>query len=101
VAARVEYKAAAEAEIGDIFRDYQQQRQGLGVDFLDELARIEGHLQANPALYQRVDGDMRRAVLRRFPYGLFYVIDGGRVNVLACLHLHREPRSRDELLARS
>ena len=52
----------------------------LGVEFLDELVRIEGHLRANPALYQRVDGEVRRAVLRRFPYGLFYVVDDGQVN---------------------
>ena len=100
MAARVEYKAAAEADIVDIFRDYQRQRDGLGGDFLDELGRVEGHLQTNPSLYQRVDGDIRRAVLRRFPYGLFYVVDDERVNVLACLHLHRDPRSRDDLLAR-
>jgi hypothetical protein len=101
MAARVFYKAAADAEISDVFRDYEAERAGLGVEFLDELHRIEGHLRLNPALYQSVDGEMRRAVLRRFPYGLFYVIDDGQVSVLACLHLHRKPRSREELLARS
>src|SRR5437660_9727269 len=100
MAARVLYKAAAEAEVDEIFRVYEAERKGLGVEFLDELSRIEGHLQLNPALYQRIDGDMRRAVLRRFPYGLFYVIDDGQVNVLACFHLHRKPRSSHELLAR-
>ena len=107
--ASVIYKAAARAEIAEAFGNYESQRQGLGVEFLDELARIEGHLRANPALYQQVDGnelggDVRRAVLRRFPYGLFYVVDDGRVgtqvNVLACFHLHRDPRSRADLLAR-
>jgi hypothetical protein len=67
----VAYKPAAEAGIGDAFATYEEQRSGLGIEFLDELARIEGHLRANPALYQRVDGDLRRAVMRRFPYGLY------------------------------
>ena len=98
--ARVIYKAAAETEIGDAYRDYESERQDRGGDFLDELARIQGHLEANPALYQRVDGDMRAAVLRRFSYGLFYVVEGAQVNVLARLHLQREPRSREELLER-
>jgi hypothetical protein len=97
MAARVIYKAAAEAEIEEAYAEYDTIRQGLGSEFLDELARVEGHLRANPALYQRIDGDLRRAVLRRFPYGLFYVVDGDKVNVLGCLHLRRDPRSRAEL----
>ena len=66
MATRVIYKAAAEAEIEVAFKAYEEQRPGLGIEFLDELARIEGHLRANPALYQRIDGELRRAVLRRF-----------------------------------
>lgn len=100
MAAEVVYKAAAEAEIEIAFREYESQQNGLGVQFLDELRRVEGHLRLNPALYQRIDGDLRRAVLRRFPYGLFHVIDDGQVVVLACLHLHREPRSRASLASR-
>ncbi len=100
MAARVVFKAAAEAEIEQAFATYEAERRGLGLEFLDELARIEGHLQANPALYQRVDGEMRRAVLRRFPYGLFYIVDDGQVNVVGCLHLHRDPRSIEGLQTR-
>lgn len=98
--AEVVYKAAAEAEIEIAFREYESQQSGLGVQFLDELRRIEGHLRLNPALYQRIDGDLRRAVLRRFPYGLFHVVDDGQVTVLACLHLHRDPRLRASLASR-
>ncbi len=43
---------------------------------------------------------MRRAVLRRFPYGLLYVIDGEEVIVLSCYHLHRRPPRRASLVAR-
>ncbi|TAJ40880.1 MAG: type II toxin-antitoxin system RelE/ParE family toxin [Reyranella sp.] len=100
MAAEVIYKAAAEAEIEIAFREYESQQSGLGTQFLDELHRIEGHLRLNPALYQRIDGDLRRAVLRRFPYGLFYVIDDEQVSILACLHLRRDPRSRADLVSR-
>ena len=100
MAVEVVYKPAAEAEVEIVFREYETQRHGLGTEFLDELQRIEGHLRLNPALYQRIDGDLRRAVLRRFPFGLFYVVDEEQVSVIACLHLHREPRSRAELASR-
>lgn len=98
--ARVLYKPIAEIEVAAAFHAYEQEREGLGAGFLDELHRIESHLSLNPALYQRVEGDVRRAVLRRFPYGLFYVVDGAQVSVLACWHLHRQPPSLAELLAR-
>lgn len=89
---QVLYKAAAAREIALAFEDYEEVEKGLGVSFLDEIARIERHIATNPRLYQRVDGDVRRAVMRRFPYGLFYVVDGDTVNVLACFHLHRDPK---------
>lgn len=41
---------------------------------------------------------MRRAVLRRFPYSLFYVIEGNEVIVLACMYQHQKPRTREELI---
>lgn len=43
---------------------------------------------------------MRRPMVRRFPYGLLYVIDGAEVVVLSCYHLHRRPPRRAALLAR-
>jgi hypothetical protein len=98
--AHVIYKPAADMEVTAAFQAYESERQGLGVAFLDELLRIEGHLSLNPALYQRIEGDVRRANLRRFPYGLFYVIDDRTVSILACLHLHRRPPSFADLLAR-
>ena len=91
MAARVLFRAAAAREVELAFADYEETQEGLGFSFLDELGRIERHLVINPALYQRVVGDVRRAVLRRFPYGLFYVVDGDTVSILACLHLHRDP----------
>lgn len=82
------------------FAAYQEVEAGLGIAFLDELSRIERHLNANPLLYQQVVTDVRRVVLRRFPYGLFYVVDGDTVSVLACLHLHRDPERWQSLRRR-
>ena len=38
-----------------------------------------------------VRGDVRRVILRRFPYALFYTIEGSDVVVLACVHERRSP----------
>lgn len=100
MAVQVLYNAAAAREVVLAFEDYEEVEKGLGVSFLDEIARIERHVRANPRLYQRVDGDVRRAVMRRFPYGLFYVVDEDTVTVLACFHLHRDPKRWQALQSR-
>jgi len=89
----VVYRLVAKRETIETARTYESLRPGAGSLFLDEIARIERHLSNSPGLYQAVYGPIRRAVLRRFPYGLFYVEEGERVLVLACLDLRRDPQA--------
>lgn len=98
--ATVLFKRAARAEISNIAEYLEEQRPGFGRRFIDEIRRVEDLLRDNPAQYQQLHNGIRRAVLRRFPYGLFYVVEGDRVSVLACFHLHRGPRSYFDLIAR-
>jgi hypothetical protein len=44
----------------------------------------------SPRLYQHVVDDVRRAVLRQFPFGLFYLEEEQRIVVLGCLDLRRD-----------
>jgi plasmid stabilization system protein ParE len=94
------FKRAARAEISNIAEYLEEQRPGFGRRFIDEIKRVEDLLRDNPAQYQRLHNGTRRAVLRRFPYGLFYVVEGDKVSVLACFHLHRGPLSYSDLIAR-
>lgn len=98
MATRVSYKPAAVAEIREAFEWYEHERPGLGHDFLSEIEGVERHLAAMPKLYQRVEDGVRRATLRRFPYGVFYLIEDGSVVVLGCFDLRRDPRTRADLL---
>jgi hypothetical protein len=61
---------------------------------------MEHHIADAPALYQIIDGEIRRAVMRRFPFGLFYVEEADRIVVLACLDLRRDPVALTDVLAR-
>lgn len=94
----VRYNEAATAEIETVIGWYSQPDINKGAEFVRELERTEAHLASHPELYQRIEGAIRRAVLRRFPYSLFYVIEIDRVLVLACMHHHQKPRSREDLL---
>ncbi len=87
-----EYTEDAENDILDAARWYQNQRRGLGTDFLDAVARCEQFIVSNPTGYQIIVKDIRRAMLKRFPYGLFYVVREHRVIVIACFHAKRDPQ---------
>lgn len=45
----------------------------------------------HPAQYPAVYRDVRRALVHRFPYGVFYVPREDRIFVVACFHARRDP----------
>ena len=94
----VRYKRAAAAEIEALISWHAQPEINQASAFVKDLERTESHLRTQPALYQRVEGEIRRAVLRRFQYSLFYVIEQDQVIVLAFMHQHQKPRTREELI---
>ena len=85
-------RAEAQAEIEDVYRYYEDKAEGLGLDFLRAveacLASIGRHPKMNAVLYKQA----RRGILRRFPYGLFYVLDQDHIEVIACFHASRNPK---------
>ena len=48
-------------------------------------------IQEFPEMFARVHGEVRRAVVSRFPYAVFYRVEPKRVVVLAVLHMARDP----------
>jgi len=52
-----------------------------------KLGAVRDFPEANPVLYR----DIRRAVISRFPYLIFYVVRPSRIAVLAVLHHARDP----------
>jgi len=94
----VRYKRAAAAEVERAISWYGQPEINQASAFVEDLERTESHLRTHPELYQQVEDEIRRAVLRRFRYSLFYVIEQNQVIVLAFMHQHQKPRSRRELI---
>jgi plasmid stabilization system protein ParE len=83
----------AEADLAEARRWYEERRQGLGADFLLCVEDALEKIRRNPAIYPVVYKDVRRAVVRRFPYGVFYRVVGQRIIVLGVFHGRRHPRS--------
>lgn len=70
---------------------YEDQRSGLGARFLDELDHVLRRIVDNPQQFPRLEDEVQRALLRHFPYGVYFHAEEGSINVLAVLHLHRHP----------
>jgi len=70
---------------------YEDQQSGLGARFLDELSLVFQRIEQSPLEFPLLDSAVRRALLRRFPFGVYFLTDHSEVKVLAVLNLHRHP----------
>jgi plasmid stabilization system protein ParE len=81
----------AERDLLDASAWYDLRRPMLGGEFLDAFAELQARLEHTPFIYPEVYLGVRRAVLRRFPYLVYFVVRGQSVLVAACLHAARDP----------
>src|SRR5882672_2906525 len=70
---------------------YESREEGLGEQFLHEIASAFGRIQSFPFSWIALFDDIRSCLLRRFPYAIVYRVELNRVFVLAVAHLHRRP----------
>ena len=81
----------AERDVQSTFEWYESQRPGLGEEFLvslrERLEMVRSFPEAFPVIYR----DVRRAVVSRFPYLVFYTVRPTRVAVIAIVHQSRDP----------
>jgi plasmid stabilization system protein ParE len=85
-------RPAAAADLDEAFLWYESQREGLGEEFLVAVTRVMEVLAKAPGQYPVVHRETRRALVRRFPYSVFYRVVGSDVVVVGCFHGSRDPR---------
>jgi plasmid stabilization system protein ParE len=85
-------RQAAEDDVEAAYRWYEEQSPGLGTEFLRSVEAGLALIERNPEAYQQVYRQARRALLRRFPYALFYVASPELIEVIGCIHTRRHPR---------
>ncbi len=91
----IEYRLVSEPsvdlEVEAAFEWHENERPGLGVEFLNELRATYKRVADGPLKYQELRGGIRRALLRRFPYAVYFAIEADIVVVVAVLHASRDP----------
>ena len=81
----------AQQDLDSAYAWYEGQQPGLGEVFL---SRVDACIQAllrRPEMHPTVLEDYRRALVRRFPYAVFYEFSNDRVTVYTVSHTSRDP----------
>jgi plasmid stabilization system protein ParE len=84
-------RAEAQAKFDEAFNWYESRRVGIGLSFAAEVQAVLDRIASNPQMHGVVLGDVRKAVVRRFPYCLFYRSHANRIEVIAVFHTSRDP----------
>ena len=93
---RLRIDPAAQTELRSAISWYQTQREGLGLEFHQEVKRLLALLPRQPEMGQvvpnlKLDFLVRRVLLRRFPFFVVYRSNGSDLEILAFAHTSRKP----------
>jgi plasmid stabilization system protein ParE len=86
-------RPAAARDISEAYAWYERQQEGLGTQFLDAIERSLQRIAEKPELYPLIFRDARRALLRAFPYSIYFRVKGDEVRILGVIHQHRHPQN--------
>ena len=81
----------AEQEMLEAAIYYQSQSLGLGLDYLSEVERAIQAIAESPTTWPVIDDELRRRLVRRFPFGVLYRIEPQEIVIIAVAHLRRKP----------
>ena len=82
---------SAEQDLMDGFSFYERQAAGVGTYFLDSLFADIDSLVLYAGIHPKPDGRFHRTLAKRFPYAVYYEMDGESVTVVAILDCRRNP----------
>ena len=82
----------AEADIAEAFDWYETRVSGLGSEFLLILDALFNSILRNHLIYPVIYKNVRRALTRRFPYAVFFIVEDRRVVIRSVFHVKRSPR---------
>jgi plasmid stabilization system protein ParE len=87
---QIRIQPLAEQDVRETYAWYNSRRENLGSEFLESLEVCLDRIAQNPKSYQVVHKHVRRALLRRFPFCVYYVIADAEAVVIAVLHGRRD-----------
>lgn len=89
---RLRIRPEAERDLEDAAAWYEEQRSGLGREFLEKMLQCMQRVTEQPQLYPLLYRNTRRALAHRFPFGVFYRVEEEIIVVVAVMHGSRDPQ---------
>ncbi len=83
----------AKADIRAAALWYKKQSPALAKKFLLSVDDAINRLRATPKMHQIVVDNVRRKLLHKFPYFLYYQVEESRVVVIGFFHTSRDPQT--------
>jgi len=87
----IRFTPDADAELAEARQWYAHQRADLDIEFMDRIDDALSRIIRNPQSYPIVYRTLRRAVVRRFPFAVFYDVTADEIHVIAVFHSRRDP----------
>jgi plasmid stabilization system protein ParE len=88
---RLEANIAVELDVEAAFEWYEAEKTSLGIVFLEELRSTYQRILDNPLAFQEIRSGIHRALTRKFPYAIYFVIESQTILVIVVLHTARDP----------
>jgi toxin ParE1/3/4 len=93
----VDYHPAVEQELREIRNYYEDRSPGLGMEFIDEFERLVIRIAATPARWMALEADVRRALMPRFPYVIYFrQTSEQQIRITVIKHQRRHPAHGQE-----
>lgn len=71
---------------------YNSQQNHLGDQLISEIENKIHVIQSNPYLFSKIKNDIRKASVKRFPFGIYYFVKGNVINIFAVVHFSRSQK---------
>lgn len=91
VSVPLRFLRAARADFDEAYDFYERQASGLGERFADHVQFVLDRIAANPRLHAVVLKNVRKAVVAKFPYCVYYREEANCIRILSVFHASRDP----------
>ncbi len=87
----VKFNELAVREMNDAIAYYELQYSGLGAAFKVEIKKAISRIIKYPKAWPTVDEDIRKYILHKYPYNIYYSLEKDHLYIIAIAHQHRKP----------
>ncbi|WP_029146685.1 type II toxin-antitoxin system RelE/ParE family toxin [Methylophilus sp. 5] len=88
---KLRFHPEAVLELREAIFYYEHRQIGLGKQLNQEIKSTVELIKAHSQAWIIIGNNIRRTLVRRFPYGVLYTVEKDEIHILAIMHLNREP----------